>query len=85
MHRFSASLKNVTFPLPSLCATLLQAQQTPNFQLLSTADGLSQEWYTTSSKAELTIWIATKDGLNRCDGSRFKVFLARPVQFFFHQ
>jgi CheY-like chemotaxis protein len=33
-------LKTISFSLLLLCATLLRAQPNPNFQLLSTADGL---------------------------------------------
>ncbi|MEI6412361.1 MAG: triple tyrosine motif-containing protein, partial [Bacteroidota bacterium] len=62
-----------------LCACQLHAQTRPDFQLLSTADGLSQGMvFDILQSRDGFIWIATKDGLNRYDGSRFKVFSPDP-------
>lgn len=55
---------------------LLQAQQEPKFQLLTTADGLSHDQvFDILQSRSGFIWIATEDGLNRYDGTRFEVFL----------
>lgn len=62
-----------------LCSIQLHAQVIPNYQLLTTADGLSQGMvFDILQSRDGFIWIATKDGLNRYDGSRFKVFLPDP-------
>jgi signal transduction histidine kinase/CheY-like chemotaxis protein/AraC-like DNA-binding protein/streptogramin lyase len=55
------------------------SQSKPNYQLLTTADGLAQGFvYDILQSRDGFIWIATKDGLNRYDGSRFKVFSPDP-------
>ena len=62
-----------------LCTNQLHTQTRPDFQLLTTADGLSQGFvFDILQSRDGFIWIATKDGLNRYDGSRFVVFVNDP-------
>lgn len=61
----------------------IHAQTAPHYQLLTTADGLSQGMvFDILQSRDGFIWIATKDGLNRYDGSRFKVFSPDPFDPF---
>ncbi|HAD13380.1 MAG TPA: hypothetical protein DCF33_13195, partial [Saprospirales bacterium] len=61
----------------------LTAQPAPSLQLLTTADGLSQGMVLDIIQSrDGFMWIATKDGLNRYDGSRFKVFSPNPFDPF---
>jgi ligand-binding sensor domain-containing protein len=65
------------------CASLLLGQQNPDYQLLSVNDGLSQGMiYDIQQSKDGFIWIATKDGLNSYDGSRFEVFSLDPFDPF---
>ncbi len=58
-------------------------QDIPNCQHLSTADGLSQGMiFDILQSRDGFIWVATKDGLNRYDGARFKVFSPDPFDPF---
>ncbi|MBU6343369.1 MAG: hypothetical protein KGS48_17870, partial [Bacteroidetes bacterium] len=62
-----------------LCALQAFSQSKPNYQLLTTADGLAQGFvFDILQSKNGFIWIATKDGLNRYDGSRFRVFSPDP-------
>lgn len=58
---------------------LLPAQTETSATLLSVNEGLSQGMiFDLEQSRDGFIWIATKDGLNRYDGSRFKVFSPDP-------
>ncbi|MFZ4477675.1 MAG: ligand-binding sensor domain-containing protein, partial [Saprospiraceae bacterium] len=66
-----------------LCMDNLHSQPNSDYQLLTTADGLSQGMvFDILQSRDGFIWIATKDGLNRYDGSRFKVFAPDPFDPF---
>ncbi|MEY3241868.1 MAG: hypothetical protein RIR11_3307 [Bacteroidota bacterium] len=58
-----------------LCTVQLHSQVNLNYQQITTADGLSQGLvFDIIQSRDGFVWIGTKDGLNRYDGSRFKVF-----------
>ena len=58
-----------------LSCHLLQAQGDALFSLLTVNDGLSQGMvFDVLQSRDGYLWIATKDGLNRYDGYRFKVY-----------
>ena len=58
-----------------LCNAPLHSQVKLNYQQITTEDGLSQGLvFDIMQSRDGFIWIGTKDGLNRYDGSRFKVF-----------
>ncbi len=79
----SSGLKNTILLFLLLCTYKLYSQTNPNYQLLTTADGLSQGMvFDLLQSRDGFIWIATKDGLNRYDGSRFKVFSPDPFDPF---
>ncbi|MBL7782589.1 MAG: response regulator [Saprospiraceae bacterium] len=62
-----------------LCNAPLYSQVKLSYQHLTTADGLSQGLvFNIIQSRDGFIWIGTKDGLNRYDGSRFKVFSHDP-------
>jgi len=66
-----------------LCASTLHSQVKLNYQQITTADGLSQGLvFDVIQSRDGFIWIATKDGINRYDGSRFKVFSPDPFDPF---
>ena len=76
---FSTGLKKTIILFLLLCTHKLHTQTNPNFQTLTTADGLSQGMvFDILQSRDGFIWIATKDGLNRYDGSRFNVFSPDP-------
>ncbi len=76
-------LKKISVLLLLLCTSQLHTQTIPNYQLLTTADGLSQGMvFDILQSRDGFIWIATKDGLNRYDGSRFEVFSPNPFDPF---
>ncbi len=76
-------LKKISVLLLLLCTSQLHTQTIPNYQLLTTADGLSQGMiFDIMQSHDGFIWIGTKDGLNRYDGSRFKVFSPDPFDPF---
>ncbi|MET0638142.1 MAG: ATP-binding protein [Chitinophagaceae bacterium] len=55
------------------------AQKSPDFEAISTAQGLSQGMvFDILQDQEGFIWVATKNGLNRYDGYNFKVFSNDP-------
>ncbi|MGB5005368.1 MAG: ATP-binding protein [Ferruginibacter sp.] len=55
------------------------AQNTPDYESISTAQGLSQGMvFDLLQDTEGFIWVATKNGLNRYDGYSFKVFTNDP-------
>lgn len=55
------------------------AQNTPAYETISTAQGLSQGMiFDLLQDTEGFIWVATKNGLNRYDGYNFKVFTNDP-------
>ncbi|MBK7009102.1 MAG: hypothetical protein IPH36_10965 [Saprospiraceae bacterium] len=57
----------------------LFAQTEPTITQLTVNDGLSQGMiFDILQTRDGFIWIATKDGLNRYDGSRFEVFSPNP-------
>ncbi len=61
----------------------LPAQKLPQCQLLTTADGLSQGMiFDVLQSRDGFIWLATNDGLNCYDGSRFEVFTPDPFNPF---
>ncbi len=75
MRFFRAGLSKLITIFLCLGVYVLNAQTTPNYQLLSTSDGLSQGMvFDILQSRDGFIWIATNDGLNRYDGSRFEVF-----------
>jgi len=79
----SLCLKKTLILLLLLWSCQLHTQTVPNCQLLTTADGLSQGMvFDILQSTDGFIWIATKDGLNRYDGSRFKVFSPDPFDPF---
>ncbi|MFM9949671.1 MAG: ATP-binding protein [Saprospiraceae bacterium] len=79
----SSSLKNTILLFLFLCTYKLHTQTTPNYQLLTTADGLSQGMvFDILQSRNGFIWIATNDGLNRYDGTRFEVFSPDPYNPF---
>ncbi len=62
---------------------VLSAQTEPALSMLSVNEGLSQGMiFDIIQSREGYIWFATKDGLNRYDGSRFKVFTPDPFNPF---
>ncbi len=63
-----------------LCrAMVATAQNTPGYESISTAQGLSQGMvFDMLQDNEGFIWVATKNGLNRYDGYSFKVFTNDP-------
>ena len=66
-----------------LCNAPLHSQVKLNYQQLTTADGLSQGLiFDIIQSRDGFIWIGTKDGLNRYDGARFKVFSPDPFDPF---
>lgn len=78
-----AKLKKAIALFLLLCAVRLHGQGIPHCDLLTTADGLSQGMiFDILQSRDGFIWIATKDGLNRYDGSRFKVFSPNPFDPF---
>lgn len=63
----------------SVCYTPAGAQTNADYELISTAQGLSQGLINDMIQdKEGFIWIATKGGLNRYDGYTFKVFTTDP-------
>ena len=61
-------------------ARVSDAQTTQGFEIISTAQGLSQGLINDMIQdKEGFIWIATKGGLNRYDGYSFKIFTADPA------
>ncbi|WP_407425836.1 two-component regulator propeller domain-containing protein [Arcticibacter sp.] len=61
----------------ALCLLFCQAQETANFHFrtLRVEDGLSENAvYAVIQDTDGFMWIATKDGLNRFDGSSFRTF-----------
>jgi ligand-binding sensor domain-containing protein len=59
-------LKKIFVLLLLLCNSQLHTQTSPDYQLLTTADGLSQGMvFDILQTKDGFIWIATKDGLNR--------------------
>ncbi len=59
--------------------TGLSAQTTPDFEIISTSQGLSQGMiFDLLQDKEGFIWVATKNGLNRYDAYSFKVFFNDP-------
>ncbi|MCB9340557.1 MAG: response regulator [Lewinellaceae bacterium] len=61
----------------------LQAQNTPNAESITIADGLSQGMiYDIEQSDDGFLWFATKDGLNRYDGYHFEVFTNDPFNPF---
>jgi len=55
------------------------AQKTPGYEVISTAQGLSQGMvFDMLQDKEGFIWVATKNGLNRYDGYNFRVFSNDP-------
>ena len=65
------------------CAPLLQAQPKPEYQMLTTANGLSQGMiFDILQSRDGFVWFATKDGLNRYDGSRFEMYSPDPFNPF---
>ncbi|MFT3702068.1 MAG: ATP-binding protein [Agriterribacter sp.] len=63
----------------SVCSTPARAQTNADYELISTAQGLSQGLINDMIQdKEGFIWIATKSGLNRYDGYTFKVFTTDP-------
>ncbi|GAB2839409.1 hybrid sensor histidine kinase/response regulator transcription factor [Ferruginibacter profundus] len=79
MHKPLISLK-VIFTLAVLWWGLIaNAQKTPDYETISTAQGLSQGMiFDILQDKEGFIWVATKNGLNRYDGYSFKVFSNDP-------
>ncbi|MBK9271088.1 MAG: hypothetical protein IPM48_05795 [Saprospiraceae bacterium] len=66
-----------------LLAQQLAGQSVPVISRLTVNDGLSQEMiFDMIQSKDGFIWIATKDGLNRYDGSRFKIFSPDPFNPF---
>ncbi len=64
-------------------ACRLTAQTTASVTMLTVNDGLSQGMiFDIIQSRDGFIWIATKDGLNRYDGSRFKIFSPDPFDPF---
>ena len=77
MH--SQVLKQIFILFLFLCANQLHSQSSTQRDLVTSADGLSQGYvYDILQSRDGFIWIATKDGLNRYDGSRFVVFANDP-------
>ena len=65
-----------------LCWASLSQAQSPAV-LISTEQGLSQGMvFQTLQSRDGFIWVATKDGLNRFDGYRFKIFSPDPFDPF---
>ena len=61
------------------CVLVATAQNTPAYETISTAQGLSQGMvFDLLQDKEGFIWVATKNGLNRYDGYSFKVFTNDP-------
>lgn len=76
-------LKKSVFLLLGFYTVFLQAQQKPHYQLLTTADGLSHDLISDILQSkDGFLWIATQDGLNRYDGTRFEVFSHDPFDPF---
>jgi len=74
-RQIQAGLKKIIVLLLFLSTIQVNAQVKADLQILSTADGLSQGMvYDILQSRDGFIWIATNDGLNRYDGSRFEVF-----------
>jgi len=66
-----------------LCACHLGAQTTASVTQITVNDGLSQGMiFDILQSRDGFIWIATKDGLNRYDGTRFEVFSPDPFDPF---
>jgi signal transduction histidine kinase/CheY-like chemotaxis protein/ligand-binding sensor domain-containing protein/AraC-like DNA-binding protein len=66
-----------------LIACRLASQKEASVTMLTVNDGLSQGMiFDLLQSRDGFIWIATKDGLNRYDGSRFKVFSPDPFDPF---
>lgn len=79
----STGLRKITVLLLLICSCQLYGQSALHGDLLTTADGLSQGMaFDMLQSRDGFIWIATKDGLNRYDGARFKVFLPDPFDPF---
>lgn len=63
----------IVFILP--CSRNIHAQSEFRFERISTSDGLSQSSVTSIVQGEYGyLWIGTLDGLNRYDGTSFKVY-----------
>ena len=66
-----------------IMATNIGAQTKPDYETISTAQGLSQGMiFDLLQDKEGFIWVATKNGLNRFDGYNFKVFTNDPYNSF---
>ncbi len=75
--------KTVAAFLFLLCACRLASQTEATVTMLTVNDGLSQGMiFDLLQSRDGFIWIATKDGLNRYDGSRFEVFSPDPFDPF---
>jgi ligand-binding sensor domain-containing protein len=79
MHKYLFSIKAfITISTIWLCS-YATAQNTPAYESISTAQGLSQGMiFDLLQDTEGFIWVATKNGLNRYDGYSFKVFTNDP-------
>lgn len=76
INRFIFLTKNGVLLLLIHTYCCLNAQKVPNISSLNVNDGLSQGMILDLlQNKDGFIWIATKDGLNRFDGSRFEVFV----------
>jgi len=79
MHKKSISIKAFLSVLLTWLCFITTAQNTPAYESISTAQGLSQGMiFDLLQDNEGFIWVATKNGLNRYDGYSFKVFTNDP-------
>ena len=71
-------------PFLLLLISTLSFGQNIHFQAIGVENGISQPTVTSIYQDEFgIIWIGTKDGLNRYNGTDFHIF--RPIFFFCHQ